>query len=154
MLDAVDLTILKILQEKARIPNVEVARQVGMAPSAVLERIRKLEKQGIIDGYEVRLNPKRFARNLVAFLTVTLQRRQDEARCGAALAELAEVQEVHCVAGDDGMLVKVRVAGPEELGRFIRDKISAIEGIRLIRTVIVLDTYKETARIPIDKGSR
>ena len=150
MLDAVDITILKILQEKARIPNVEVARQVGMAPSAVLERIRKLENQGVIDGYEVRLNPNRFARNLVAFITVTVHRRQDEAHCGAALAALAEVQEVHCVAGDDGMLVKVRVSGPEELGRLIREKISAVEGIHPIRTVIVLETYKETARIPID----
>ena len=110
MLDFVDFTILKILQENARIPNVEVARQVNMAPSAVLERIRKLEKQGIIAGYEVRLNPDSFARNLVAFITVTVQRRQDEARCGAALAALAEVQEVHCVAGDDGMLLKVRVS--------------------------------------------
>jgi len=154
MLDSVDFTILKILQEKARIPNVEVARQVNMAPSAVLERIRKLEKQGIITGYEVRLNPDSFARNLVAFITVTVQRRQDEARCGAALAALAEVQEVHCVAGDDGMLVKVRVSGPEELGQLLRDKISAVAGIRPVRTVIVLETYKETARIPIDKGGR
>jgi Lrp/AsnC family leucine-responsive transcriptional regulator len=154
MLDDVDLIILKILQKKARIPNVEVARQVGMAPSAVLERIRKLEKRGIIAGYEVRLNPNRFGRNLVAFITVTLQRRQDEARCGAALAALAEVQEVHCVAGDDGILVKVRVAGPEELGRLIRDKISTVEGIRPVRTIIVLGTYKETARIPIDKEGR
>lgn len=152
MLDRIDLTILKILQEKARIPNVEVARQVGMAPSAVLERIRKLENQGIIDGYEVRLNPDHFARNLVAFITVTVSKRQDEARCGAALAALAEVQEVHCVAGDDGMLVKVRVADPERLGRLIRDKISTVEGVRPIRTVIVLETYKETARIPIDIG--
>jgi Lrp/AsnC family leucine-responsive transcriptional regulator len=128
MLDSVDFTILKILQEKARIPNVEVARQVNMAPSAVLERIRKLEKQGIIAGYEVRLNPDSFARNLVTFITVTVQRRQDEARCGAALAALAEAQEVHCVAGDDGMLLKVRVPGPEELGRLIRDKISASRG--------------------------
>ena len=53
MLDDVGLKILKILQKKARIPNVEVARQVKMAPSAVLERIRKLERQGYIDGYEV-----------------------------------------------------------------------------------------------------
>ena len=60
MIDDISLEILKILQEKARIPNVEVARQVGMAPSAVLERIRKLEKQRIIEGYEVRLNPKIF----------------------------------------------------------------------------------------------
>ena len=52
MIDDTSLKILQILQKKARIPNVEVARQVGLAPSAVLERIRKLEKQGIIDGYE------------------------------------------------------------------------------------------------------
>jgi Lrp/AsnC family leucine-responsive transcriptional regulator len=62
MIDDVSLRILKILQKKARIPNVEVARQVGMVPSAVLERIRKLEKLGFIDGYEVRLNPERFGK--------------------------------------------------------------------------------------------
>jgi Lrp/AsnC family leucine-responsive transcriptional regulator len=78
MIDAVGLKILKILQEKARIPNVEVARQVGMAPSAVLERIRKLEKQGFIDGYEVRLNPKRFAKSLVAFVRVKINKLGDE----------------------------------------------------------------------------
>ena len=60
MLDSISLEILNILQEKARIPNIEVSRQVGLAPSAVLERIRKMERQGIIDGYEVRLNPERF----------------------------------------------------------------------------------------------
>ena len=150
MLDGVDLSILKILQEKARIPNVEVARRVGMAPSAVLERIRKLEKQGIIAGYEVRLNPDRFERKLVAFISVAVKKRQDEAKCGEALADLPEVQEVHCVAGEDGMLIKVRVADPEDLGRFIREKISAVEGVRPSRTTIVLETYKETARIPID----
>ena len=150
MLDDVDFSILKILQEKARIPNVEVARQVGMAPSAVLERIRKLEKQGIIAGYEVRLNPDRFARKLVAFISVAVKKRQNEATCGEALAALPEVQEVHCVAGKDGMLIKVRVADPEELGRFIREKISAIKGVLPSRTTIVLETYKETARIPID----
>ena len=73
MLDAISLKILKILQDKARIPNVEVARQVGLAPSAVLERIRKLEKQGFIDGYEVRLNPRRFRRSLVGFIHVTVE---------------------------------------------------------------------------------
>ena len=153
MVDDIDLAILKILQAKARIPNVEVARQVGMAPSAVLERIRKLEKQGIIAGYEVRLNPDRFARKLVAYISVVVKKRQDEATCGEALAALPEVQEVHCVAGEDGLLIKVRVADPEELGRFIREKISAVEGALPSRTSIVLETYKETARIPIDIDS-
>ena len=68
MIDDIGFKILNILQRKARIPNVEVARQVNMAPSAVLERIRKLESQGYIDGYEVRLNPRRFNRAMVAFV--------------------------------------------------------------------------------------
>ncbi|MDH3886768.1 MAG: Lrp/AsnC family transcriptional regulator, partial [Desulfobacterales bacterium] len=115
MIDAISLKILKILQKKARIPNVEVARQVGMAPSAVLERIRKLEKQGFIDGYEVRLNPKRFAKSLVAFVRVKIQKPGDEKKMGARLARIAEVQEVHYVAGEDAFLVKVRAADTEDL---------------------------------------
>jgi Lrp/AsnC family leucine-responsive transcriptional regulator len=151
MIDAVSLKILKILQEKARIPNVEVARQVGMAPSAVLERIRKLEKQGFIDGYEVRLNPKRFAKSLVAFVRVKIKKLSDEKKIGQKLTRIAEVQEVHYVAGEDAFLVKVRVADTEDLGRLIRDKIAAIASVRSTQTAIVLSTYKETARIPIDK---
>lgn len=149
MIDEISLKILKILQEKARIPNVEVARQVGMAPSAVLERIRKLEKQGIIDGYEVRLNPKRFARNLVAFVTVKPGRPADETSLGEKLTRIPEVQEVHYVAGEDAFLLKVRVADPEELGRLTRDKIAALKAVRSTRTAIVLSTFKETAKIPI-----
>jgi len=153
MIDAVSLKILKILQNKARIPNVEVARQVGMAPSAVLERIRKLEKQGFIDGYEVRLNPKRFARSLVAFVRVKIKKLGDEKKTGESLSKIAEVQEVHYVAGEDAFLVKVRVADTEDLGRLTRDKIAAIAAVQSTQTAIVLATYKETARIPIEMVS-
>jgi Lrp/AsnC family leucine-responsive transcriptional regulator len=151
MIDEVGLKILKILQEKARIPNVEVARQVGMAPSAVLERIRKLEKQGFIDGYEVRLNPKRFAKSLVAFVRVRIKKLGDEEKIGQKLTGIAEVQEVHYVAGEDAFLVKVRAADTEDLGRITRDKIASIASVRSTQTAIVLSTYKETARIPIDE---
>ncbi|MGD2098193.1 MAG: Lrp/AsnC family transcriptional regulator [Desulfobacterales bacterium] len=151
MIDDVSLKILKILQEKARIPNVEVARQVGMAPSAVLERIRKLEKQGYIDGYEVRLNPKRFAKSLVAFVMIKLKKLDAEIKVGQTLSRLPEVQEVHYVAGEDAFVVKVRAADTEALSELIRDKIAAIAGVQSIQTAIALSTYKETARIPIDK---
>ena len=151
MIDAVSLKILKILQKKARIPNVEVARQVGMAPSAVLERIRKLEKQGFIDGYEVRLNPKRFAKSLVAFVRVKIKKSGDEKKIGEKLSRIAEVQEVHYVAGEDAFLVKVRAADTEDLSRLTRDKIGAIASVRSTQTAIVLSTYKETARIPIEE---
>jgi Lrp/AsnC family leucine-responsive transcriptional regulator len=150
MIDEVSLKILKILQKKARIPNVEVARQVGMAPSAVLERIRKLENQGFIDGYEVRLNPKRFAKSLVAFVSVKLKKLNAEIKIGQALARLPEVQEVHYVAGEDAFLVKIRAADTEALSRLIRDKIATIAEVQSTRTRIVLSTYKETAQIPIE----
>jgi Lrp/AsnC family transcriptional regulator, leucine-responsive regulatory protein len=150
MIDEIDFKILKILQEKARIPNVEVARQIGMAPSAVLERIRKLENQGFIDGYEVRLNPDRFGRSLVAFVHVTVTSHNPDESFGDRVAQLAEVQEVHYIAGEDGYMLKVRVAGTVELGHLVRDLIGGMAGVTGTRTHIVMDTIKETSRIPLD----
>jgi Lrp/AsnC family leucine-responsive transcriptional regulator len=150
MIDEISLKILKILQIKARIPNVEVARQVGMAPSAVLERIRKLEKQGYIDGYEVRLNPQRFRRGMVGFIHLAMDAKANENDLVAKLAAIDEIQEIHFIAGEDGYLIKVRVAGTEELDKLVREHIRTIEGVRATRTSIVLTTIKETARITID----
>jgi Lrp/AsnC family leucine-responsive transcriptional regulator len=150
MIDEISLKILKILQNKARIPNVEVAREVGMAPSAVLERIRKLEKQGFIDGYEVRLNARRFQRSLVGFIHVEVDNAANEGDVAKSLAAIDEIQEVHFITGTDGYLIKARVAGPQELDRLVRDRIRAIDGVCATRTSVVLSTIKETARIPID----
>lgn len=150
MIDETSLKILKILQEKARIPNVEVARHVGLVPSAVLERIRKLEKQGYIDGYEVRLNPQRFKRSLVAFIQLTFDPAIDYNEISERLLEIDGIQEIHQVAGDDGFLLKVRVADTGDLGRLVSEQIGPLSGIRATRTMIVLSTRKETARIPID----
>ena len=150
MIDEISLNILKILQEKARIPNVEVARQVEMAPSAVLERIRKMERQGIIDGYEVRLNPQRFNRQQIAFVEIRTSFAGDRPETGKALAAIPEVQEVHYVASDaDCYLIKLRVADTAELAVIIREKIAGIGEVVSTRTTTVLQTYKETARIPI-----
>ena len=154
MIDVINLNILKILQEKARIPNVDVARQVGLAPSAVLERIRKLEKQKIIDGYEVRLDPKFFNKGLIAYITVKIDEHADEIVIGKKLAYRPHVQEVHYVAGEDAFLVKLRGSNTEEIGRLIRETIRSINGVQLTRTSIVMSTYKETAQFPIDGGEK
>ncbi|MCU0559996.1 MAG: Lrp/AsnC family transcriptional regulator [Desulfobacterales bacterium] len=153
MLDDISLQILKILQEKARVPNTEVARQVGMAPSGVLERVRKLEKQGIIDGYEVRLNPGRFGRSLVAFIRVEPESGADEAALGRALAAISDVQEVHHLAGEDCFLVKLRARDPEALAQIRAAKIAGLPGVGRTRTLIALSTFKESARIPLDDGA-
>ncbi len=152
-MDDISIKILKILQEKARIPNIEVARQVGMAPSGVLERVRKLEKQGIIDGYEVRLNPARFDRGLVAFVFIRLQPNTDPSGLGRALAAIPDVQEVHYLAGEDGFMAKVRVADTGQLDRVRREAIAALPQVRSTRTLIALHTYKESARIPLDDSA-
>ncbi len=150
MIDKTSLKILEILQDKARIPNIEVSRLIGMAPSAVLERIRKLENLGYIDGYEVRLNPKRFGHGQVAFIRVLVREAlEKDARVGDQLAEIPEVQEVHFVAGEDCYLVKMRVSDMVELGRVLREKISPLAGVLSTRTMPVLTTFKETSRIPI-----
>jgi Lrp/AsnC family leucine-responsive transcriptional regulator len=150
MLDDISIKILKILQDKARVPNIEVARQVGMVPSGVLERVRKLEKQGIIDGYEVRLNPERFGRSLVAFLIIAAAAHADEAALGRSLAAIPDIQEVHFLSGEDCFLVKIRVSDPAELDRLRREKIAVLPQVRETRTLLALSTYKETGRIPLD----
>jgi Lrp/AsnC family leucine-responsive transcriptional regulator len=124
-----------------------------MAPSGVLERVRKLEKQGIIDGYEVRLNPTRFDRGLVAFVFIRAQPESDSSGLGKALAAIPDVQEVHYVAGEDGFMAKVRVSDTVHLERVRREKIAALPQVGSTRTVIVLQTYKETARIPLDASA-
>lgn len=150
MIDDISLKILKILQKKARIPNVEVARQVGMAPSAVLERIRKLEKTGLIDGYEVRLNPERFGKAQVAFINVHIDGKVSAPGLVKALAAMPQVQEIHYVAGGDSYLLKVRETDTKSLGCLIRDRIMTLKGVRATDTTIVMNTFKESARIPID----
>jgi Lrp/AsnC family transcriptional regulator, leucine-responsive regulatory protein len=150
MIDDIDYQILQILQEKSRIPNAEVARQVGMAPSAVLERIRKLEDRGIIQGYEVRLNPQPFNQGLMAFVQVTVQSscRADLAK---QLSQVTGVQDVHQVAGNDGYLLKLRVADNGELGKVLAEEICSLEGVLQTKTSIVLNTIKETRKIDLNR---
>lgn len=151
MMDAKDQEILTILQNNARLANAEISRQVGMAPSAVLERIRKMEERGLIRGYEARVDGRALGLGIVAFVAVRSDEREFGCSTGDRLAEIAEVQEVHHIAGDDCYLVKVRTADTEALGVLLRETISAIPSVRSTRTTIVLNTLKETAKLPLEQ---
>jgi Lrp/AsnC family leucine-responsive transcriptional regulator len=150
MIDAKDIAILKILQSSARTPNAEIARQVGMAPSAVHERIRKLEERGMIRGYEARLDARPLGLGLVAFIAVRAEERAGWTETGSLLADVPEVQEVHHIAGEDCYLVKVRTSDTEALGRLLRERIGAIPSVRSTRTTIVLTTVKDSATLPLE----
>jgi Lrp/AsnC family leucine-responsive transcriptional regulator len=149
MFDAVDSQIMAILQQNARTTNAEIARQLAMAPSAILERIRKLEARDVIRGYETRLAPKALGLGLLAFVFVRADEPAGAVRAGELLAEVKEVQEVHHVAGEDCYLVKVRARDPEDLGRVLRDGIGAIPQVRSTRTTVVLGTVKESLALPV-----
>lgn len=151
-MDKKNLEILNILQEKARIPNVEVSRMINMAPSAVLERIRKMESQGVIDGYEVRLNPERFNCKQISFIHIFLNNDADSNSVADVLALIEEIQEIHFIAGPDCYLVKARTRDTFELDNLLRNQIIPIKGVRSTKTTPVLSTKKETAKIPIKKN--
>ena len=146
-MDDTDLQILQILQKKARIPNVEVARNIEMAPSAVLERIKKLEAQGIIEGYEVRLNPNMFNCAMIAFIQIKLTTQARLIETGKLLSKIEQIQEVHHLAGEDCLMVKLRVSSNTELENILSTQIANIDVVKETKTLIALSTYKESAKI-------
>jgi len=148
-LDHVDRAILVRLQSNARVTNAEIARALRMAPSAILERIRKLEHRGVIEGYSTRLNPHALGLGLTAFVLVQSREPVGSGSVGASLARVPEVLEVHHVAGEDCYLVKLRVADPEDLSRVLRERFGRLKGVRSTRSTIVLTTVKESAELPI-----
>lgn len=150
-LDATDRQILEILQHNARIANADIARQVGMAPSAVLERVRKLEKRGVIKGYSTHLDANAVGFGLLAFVLVRTQESMTEISTGLALSKVPGVQEVHHVAGEDCYLVKVRAANPEALGLLLRQEIGDICTVVSTRSTIVLETVKESHELSLSQ---
>jgi len=147
MINKIDAQILNILQENSRISNAEIARQIKMAPSAVLERIKKLEKNEIIKKYTTQLNATEVNKELLAFIHVRATGPIVDQNTAKELAKVPEVQEVHMVAGEDCFLIKVRVENPAALTELLRTKIATISSIRSTSTTIVLETVKETSEL-------
>jgi Lrp/AsnC family leucine-responsive transcriptional regulator len=147
MINEIDTKILNIVQQDARISNAEIARRVGLAPSAVLERVRKLEERGVIRGYAAEVDASQVGFGLTAFVFV---RTSFCGSIGEALAQIPEVLEVHDVAGEDCYLLKVRAKNTDELGQFFREKLKSLPEIVSTRTTVVLQTLKETTALPLE----
>lgn len=147
-IDELDLMILNILQDDGKVSNAEIARKVGKAPSAVLERVRKLRRNGTIKGYECIVDHKILGRALTAFTSIRVEEGVGATEVGGRLAELPEVLEVHYTAGRDSYLVKVRVEDTEALQATLA-KFGTIAAVRDTNSTIVLTTVKESRVIPL-----
>lgn len=144
MPDTTDTVILRMLQENARTSNAEIARTLGIAPSAVLERIRKLEQRGVIQGYHARIDPEAIGQGLTAFIRMRTGFGTDHHNAVQALTEIPEILEIHETAGDDCLMLKLRVADMQAFSDLLNAKIRPIPGIQDTRTTVVISTAKET----------
>jgi Lrp/AsnC family leucine-responsive transcriptional regulator len=150
MIDSKDVQIMTILQRNARTSNAEIARQVGLVPSGVFDRVRKLEEKEILRGYHADLDPKAVGLGQLAFMFIRSSDPPGAVATAARLSEIPEILELHHVAGEDCFLAKVRVRDAGALGRLLRERMSRIESITSTRTTIVLETVKESAELPLD----
>jgi Lrp/AsnC family leucine-responsive transcriptional regulator len=152
-LDNTDLQILERMQDNARISNAELARELNMAPSAVLERVKKLEQKNIITGYCARINPLAIQQKMLAFIFI---RSSEGFTCSSqtakSLAQIPEIQEVHHIAGEDCFLVKVRTTDSASLMDLMRNSLQKIPNIASTKTTIVLETVKEEQQRVIPKN--
>ena len=152
-MDNTDKKILKILQNNARTTNADIAKELKMAPSASLERLRKLEnpKEGsIIEGYQAIINPKSINLELLAFITVKTGSANWTDDIGNKLAKIANIEEIHEILGEDSYLVKIRTKNINELSSILKREIANIDGIIQTSTVMVTNSVKKNSGLKID----
>ena len=151
-MDEIDKRLLRLLQRDGRMTNVELARQAHLSPPATHERIRRLQQDGVIEGYSVRLNAGKLQRALLIFVEVTLDRTSARVfeDFGAALRRTPEIMECHMVAGGFDYLIKVRVRDMAAYRHFLGTVLVGLPGIRQTHTYTVMEEVKNTTEFAID----
>lgn len=152
-LDEIDLQILELMQKNGRISNADLARELNMAPSAVLERVKKLEQKQVIMGYTAQINPVALQQKLLAFIFIkSTEGFGNNDKILTALSKIPEVQEVHIIAGEDCFLAKIRTTDSATLMEIMRNSLKKIPSIASTKTTIVLETVKEQQQLVIPKN--
>ena len=149
-LDAIDRKLLALLQDDAKLSQAELAKEVGLTAPSVNERIRKLERGGIIRGYVALLDERKLGHDITAFVEIFIEHPKFEAGFIEAAGGMDEVLECHHITGEFSLLLKVRVRDMQAFRRLLIEKLNTVRGVRQTRTLIVLATSKEQRRIKID----
>lgn len=150
-LDEVDRRILEILQQDARIANAELARRVGLTPTPTLERVKRLEREGVVRRYAALVDPAALGLGLTVLASVTLA-MHDAAAVDAfldAVRDIPQVLECHHLTGEADFLLKIVVEDTRAYEAFLRGALTQLPGVRRIRTSVVLSTPKDETAIPL-----
>jgi Lrp/AsnC family transcriptional regulator, leucine-responsive regulatory protein len=150
-LDKIDLQIVKILQENGKITNLQLSSEVGLSPAPTLERVKKLELAGIIKGYHADVNKSDLGIGIMSFMMVTLTRQRDNAiqNFKKHISNLEEVMECYQVTGDYDYLLKTMTKDIPSFERLISEKLSKIEEIGTMKTMVILSEVKHSKILPL-----
>ena len=150
-LDKIDLRILRVLQADGRISTLKLADEVHLSATAVLERVKRLTRDGYILGYEARLNPVLLGAGLMVFVEILLDRTVHDVMdtFRAAVQVRPEILECHLVAGGFDYLLKTRVADMAAYRQFIGSVIWTLPGVRETRTYVVMEEVKSSTQIAV-----
>ncbi|MBT8310752.1 MAG: winged helix-turn-helix transcriptional regulator [Flavobacteriaceae bacterium] len=138
-IDGIDKKILRALMEDARTPILEIARQVGISGAAIHQRLRKLEKSGLISGSKFVINPRILGYTTMAFVGIFLDKAVSNPQAVKQLKNIPEVLECHYTTGNWSILIKVLCKDNEHLMQVLNKDIQAIDGVSRTETFISLE---------------
>jgi Lrp/AsnC family leucine-responsive transcriptional regulator len=150
-LDEIDIKILGLLQDNARIKRSEIASCTGLSIPSVTDRMHKLEKSGVIDSYVTKLNPKLLGKDITAFILVISDSSAHYSEFVQHALKTPEVLECHSITGEGSHILKVRTENTSTLEKLL-SKIQSWKSVRFTRTSLVLSSYKESLRTDLTKS--
>jgi Lrp/AsnC family leucine-responsive transcriptional regulator len=148
-MDALDHSILDLLQRDGRATQLEISRTVGLSQPAVAERIRKLEERGVVTGYTARVDAKKLGKDITAFIGVTIEHPKYFEGFAKKVMALPEILEAHRVAGQDSYILKVKTSNTRTLDLLLVETLRMIAGVTKTNTTIVLSSIKEETHVQV-----
>ena len=150
-LDKIDRNIVRLLQQDARISHTELARKVGLSTTPCKERVKRLEREGVIQHYQAVLNPAALNRGLVVFVQIRLNRTSQDIfeEFTASALDLPEVQECYLVSGNFDYLLKARVADMNAYRVLLGETLLALPGVLESTSYVVMEQVKESLTLPV-----
>jgi Lrp/AsnC family transcriptional regulator, leucine-responsive regulatory protein len=150
VLDRIDLHILSILQDDGRIVMKDLAERVGLSLTPCIERVKRMERDGVIAGYHARVAPRMLGLQILVFVEITLRQKSEQAfeRFRRAMLALPEVMECHLVSGDFDYLIKARIPEMTEYRRLLGEILHVADGGQS-KSYVVMEEVKETLAVSI-----
>ena len=150
-LDRIDRNIVRLLQRDARMAHTELARRVGLSTTPCKERVRRLEREGVIQHYQAVLDPAALDRALVVFVQIRLNRTSQDIfeQFTVAALDLPEVQECYLVSGNFDYLIKARVADMNAYRDLLGETLLTLPGVQESTSYVVMEQVKESLMLPV-----